>query len=337
MIMARPWWVRGLAVLLAGLAALWLPAYAAAADEVAFTISDERITESSGLATDTTADLYWTINDSGSSGVAYGLNGDGETEGTVRFLADPVDIEAIAMDDNQLFLADIGDNRARREFITVFAIDNPEPNDDTRTYRAYDFAYPDGPHDAEAMLVNSRGRFFFVTKEARAGIYRAPANPSRQSVNQLTRVADAPAFVTDGTFTPDGDRIALRTYVSVEMLDAESYKEVAQAPLPLQPQGESITMDLDGDSLLVGSEGVRSKVYRIAVPTSINDVPSSSASPPSTASPTPSPSPSEQTGNGAESEPPIPAEDGGGTLLAVGLAAAVALIAGAIVILIRKP
>ncbi len=150
------------------------------------------------------------------------------------------------MDDNRLLLADIGDNRARRDFITVYAIDDPEPNDDTRTYRAYDFAYPDGAHDAEAMLVNGRGRFYFVTKEARAGIYRAPANPSRQGVNRLTRVGEAPAFVTDGTFLPDGDQIALRTYVSVEMLDADSYKVVAQAPIPLQPQGESITMDLDG-------------------------------------------------------------------------------------------
>ena len=150
----------------------------------------------------------------------------------------------------------------------MFAIDNPEPNDDTRSYRAYDFSYPDGPHDAEAMLVDGRGRFYFVTKEVRGGIYRAPVNPSRTGVNELRRVGNAPAFVTDGTFLPDGEQIALRTYVSVEMLDADSYEVVAQAPLPLQPQGESITMDLDGDHLLVGSEGIRSKVYRIPVPTS---------------------------------------------------------------------
>ena len=311
---------------------LWLPASAAAADEVAFTIEDQRITESSGLATDTTGDLYWTINDSGSSGIAYALDSDGRTDGTVRFLADPVDIEAIAMDDDRLLLADIGDNGARRDSVTVFAIDNPEPNDDTRNYRAYDFSYPDGPHDAEAMLVDGRGRFYFVTKEARAGIYRAPANPSRQGVNRLTRVGSAPAFVTDGTFVPDGTRIALRTYVSVEMLDADSYQVLARAPLPLQPQGESITMDLNGKDLLVGSEGVNSKVYRMAVPNSVRSAPRSSASPPPTSTPTPS-----EEANGDENEQAVPAEDGGGTLLAVGLAAAVALMAGAIVILIRKP
>ncbi len=75
----------------------------------------------------------------------------------------------------------------------------------------------------------------------------------------------------------------------------------------------------------------------MTVPTSINDVPSPSASPPPTATPTPSPSPSEPPDNGEDTEPQIPAEDGGGTLLAVGLAAAVALVAGAVVILIRKP
>jgi hypothetical protein len=330
---ARSYGVRALAVLLAALAALWVPAYAAAADEVAFTIEDRRIAESSGLATDTERELYWTINDSGSAGVAYAIDADGRTDGTVRFLADPVDIEAIALDDNRLLLADIGDNRARREYVTVFAIDNPQPNDDTRTYRAYDFAYPDGPHDAEAMLVDPRGRLYFVTKGVRAGIYRAPPNPSRQGVNRLTKVGDAPAFVTDGTFLPDGDRIALRTYVSVVTLDAQTYEVLAQAPLPLQPQGESITMDLDGRFLLIGSEGVLSKVYRVPVPTTVGPVPTPSASPPSSPSRTPTPSAS----GAAEEEPAVLTTDDGGTWLAVGLAAAVALLAAGLVIVIRKP
>ncbi len=334
MIVTRPLPVRVLAVLLAALAALWLPAYAAAADEVAFTITDRRITESSGLATDTTGKLYWTVNDSGSSGVAYGINGKGDTKGTVRFLADPVDIEALAMDDNRLFLADIGDNGKRRDSITVFAIDNPEPNDDTRSYRSYDFSYPDGAHDAETMLIDGRGRLYFVTKEVRGGIYRAPVNLSRSGVNELRRVGNAPAFVTDGTFLPDGERIALRTYVSVEMLDADSYDVVAQAPLPLQPQGETITMDLDGDHLLVGSEGLRSKVYRIPVPTSVLDTPTPSASPPPT--PTPTPSPSAEPGGGEDIDAPIAPENPQGTLVAVGLAAGVAVLAAAAVILLGR-
>jgi hypothetical protein len=337
MIVARPRWVRGLAILLAGLTAWWMPLAAAAADELAFTIKDRRVTESSGLATDTAGERYWTVNDSGSSGIAYALSPNGDTEGTVRFLADPADIEAIAMTDDQLFLADIGDNRRRRQYVTVFVIDDPEPNDETRTYRAYDFAYPDGPHDSETLLVDGRGRFYFVTKEARGGIYRAPLNPIRQGVNDLRRVGDAPPFVTDGTFLPGDDQLALRTYVSVALLDAGSYRVVGQSPVPLQPQGESLTMDLNGEDLLVGSEGIRSRVYRMPVPKSIISILRPSASPPPSPTPTPSPTASgTEEDTGEEIEPPLALEDPGGTLVAVTLAGVVALAAAGTVILTRR-
>ncbi len=326
--------VRALALVVAISAALWVPTAAAAADEVAFTVQDRRVAESSGLATDFDNNLYWTVNDSGDSGVGYAMDRTGGTEGTVRFLAKPIDIEAVAMNDDFLFFGDIGDNRKRRDFITVFSIENPEPDDETRNYRAYDFAYPDGAHDAETMLVNPNGRFYFVTKEAKGGIYRAPADPSRFGVNQLRRVGDAPAYVTDGVFMPDGDKIALRTYVSIEMLDATSYDVIAQAPVPLQPQGESITVDLNEKDLLVGSEGVRSTVYRMPVPTEKGTVPKPTSTPP-TASPTPTPTPT-ATEPAEEEEPSTQPENAGGTWLAVGIAAAVAVLAGAAAILLRR-
>lgn len=335
MVGARPWRVRVLALVVAVAAALWFPTAASAADEVAFTIQDRRVVESSGLATDVDNKLYWTANDSGDSGVGYAMDADGGTEGTVRFLAKPVDIEAVAYHDDFLYFGDIGDNRKRRDLITVFSVQNPEPDDETRSYRAYDFAYPDGPHDAEAMLVSPSGRFFFVTKDAKGGIYRAPADPSRFGVNQLRKVADAPAYVTDGVFMPDGEKIALRTYVSVEMLDASSYEVIAQSPVPLQPQGESIAVDLNGKDLLVGSEGVRSTVYRMPVPTRMGNTPPPSRSPP-TATPTPSPTPAATQPAEEEEEPTTPPADSGGTWLAVGIAAAVAVLAGGAAVIIRR-
>jgi hypothetical protein len=263
------------------------------------------------------------------------MDADGGSEGTVRFLAKPTDIEAIAMHDGFLYFGDIGDNRKRRDLITVYSIEDPEPDDETRSYRAYDFAYPDGAHDAETMLINPNGRFFFVTKDAKGGIYRAPVNPSRFAVNELKKVADAPAYVTDGVFMPDGEQIALRTYVSVEMLDASSYEVVAQAPLPLQPQGESITVDLNEKDLLVGSEGVRSEVYRVPVPTRIDDTPTPTSKPP-TASPTPTPTPTPSEAPPDDEEPAAPPENSAGTGIAIGIAAAVAVVAGAAAVIIRR-
>ena len=88
------------------------PLAAAAADEVAFTINDDRITESSGLARDLAAGAYWTVNDSGDRGVAYGLSPTGKVLGTLNYRAQPEDVEAVAVFEDRLYIADIGDNAA---------------------------------------------------------------------------------------------------------------------------------------------------------------------------------------------------------------------------------
>lgn len=326
---------RGTRALVAGAITLaWLgavPSVATGEGTVAFVLRDQRIVESSGLTRDTAADLYWTINDSGDVGVAYAVTATGAMEGTLRYLAKPVDVEAIAMLKNRLYIADIGDNRRSREFVTVFAFDNPQPRDQVSEYQAYDFSYPDGPHDAETLLVDRAGRLSIVTKDAKGGVYQAPRQPSRRGVNTLKRVADAPAFVTDGVILPGGTQIALRTYVSVIVVSAKDYSLVAQAPTPVQPQGESLAVSLDGDSLLVGSEGKRSKVFTMDIPARVEDVPSGSASPPRKKKPSPSPSSSASKSDPAEpSAGPTSNPNGerSGTWWVLGLAGVVALLAG---------
>jgi DNA-binding beta-propeller fold protein YncE len=312
----------GLLLLAAVLLAI-VPTAAGAEDTVAFTIKDARITESSGLAVDPAGNLYWTVNDSGDRGVAYGIGLDGTVQGTLNFRAQPRDVEAVAVHEGRLYVADIGDNNDRRRLVRVYVFTNPRANGLTVTYHAYDFRYPDGPQNAETLLVNDSGRLFIVTKERKAAIYEAPAKLDRQGVNDLEEVGSAPSSVTDGTFLPGGDRIALLTYRSVEVIDATSYEIVASAPIPDQPQAESLTLSLDGKSLLVGSEGKKSKVYSMAVP--------------SEATPTPTPS----TDTSAETDVPEDEATFGqgqqGALLAIGLAAFVALVAGMVVALARKP
>ncbi len=309
------------------------PDGAAAADTVAFTITDSRITESSGLAADSAAGLYWTVNDSGAGGVAYGIGPQGRVEGTLNYRATPVDIEAVAVHEDRLYLADIGDNNAVRERVTVYYFDQPRANGLIVAYRAYDFTYPDGPHDAETLLVNPAGRLFIVTKDANGGgVYAAPADPVRAGTNELKRVGTAPASVTDGSFLPGGRTIALLSYSAVTVVDASSYATVAEAAIPAQPQAESLAVSLDGDTLLVGSEGRRSKVYALPIPGAA-------------ATPTPSATPTSATPTGWRTDDgDLPLDEGdpttgqsrAGTLLAVGLAGLVALVAGAVVVLVRK-
>jgi hypothetical protein len=299
-----------------------VPTVAGAEDTVAFTIKDARIRESSGLAVDPPGDIYWTVNDSGDRGVVYGIGLDGKVQGTLNFRDQPHDVEAVAVHKDRLYVADIGDNNGRRSFVRVYFFDYPRANGLTVTYHAYDFSYPDGPQDAETLLVNESGRLYIVTKGQKAAIYEAPAKPDREGVNELEQVGSAPSNVTDGTFLPGGERIALLTYSSVEVIDATSYEVMASAPIPDQPQAESLTLSLDQSSLLVGSEGKRSKVYSMPVPSEANPTPTPSTDP---GSETDVPEDEAAFGQGQQ-----------GTLLALGLAAFLALVAGLVVALARK-
>jgi hypothetical protein len=333
--------LRGVIVSLAILLLGWPALLASAVDQVAFTISDSRVTASSGLIRDPRAHLYWTVNDSGAEGTVYGLTRDGFVRGIIGFHTRPNDVEAVTMSGRRLYVADIGDSHSRRHFVTVYYVDNPHADNKTVPYRSYDFSYPDGAHDAKTLLVDGHGRLFLVTKGLKGGIYVAPKKPSRSGVNRLKRVANAPAYVTDGVFLPDGKRIALRTYVSVEVLDSTSYQLVASAATPFQKEGESVAVSLDGRSLLVGSKGKRSQVMQMAIPTTLGPAPSAGNTPPKTRPPSPSASPSSSGDPAAQDEPTDVPDTGGstsrtGTILALTLAGFVALVAGLVVAAARK-
>jgi hypothetical protein len=237
-------------------------------------LQDPALLESSGLAVSARHDdVLWTHADGGSVAEVRAVGRSGETVATVTLAGiDPYDPEALApgVDDDgdpALFLADIGDNEEARGDVSVFRFAEPSRLADTTVDATwYRFTYPDGPHDAEALLVHPRtGRLLIATKGfGGSGLYRAPRDlvPSDVGTNELVRVAGVPALVTDGAYLPDG-RFALRTYSSVFVYDRPGH-QVAAAPLPPQPQGESLAAD--GYRLLAGSEGERSTVYAVPVP-----------------------------------------------------------------------
>jgi hypothetical protein len=307
-----------------------VPSSAVAEETVAFTIKDPRIDASSGLTRDVAAGLYWTANDAGASGVAYGLTPTGVVRGTLNFRPQPVDVKAVALVADRLYVADIGDNAHARKFVRVYRFSRPRATGLTVTYRAYDFAYPDGAHDAETMLVNETGQIFLVTKAKKGAIYAGPELASRVGINQLEKVGSAPASVTDGTFLPGSKQIALRTHSGVYVLDATTYKIVASAEVQPQPQGESLAVSLDGNSLLLGSAGKQSKVFAIPVPTELAASPSASPTPSTTAEPS-------DPGDNTDVSNDNAGESRKGTFLALGLAALVAVVAGVVVGVIRRP
>src|SRR4029079_4010028 len=98
----------------------------------------------------------------------------------------------------------------------------------------YRFTYPDGPHDAEALLVGPDGRLLIAPKGISGqGLYQAPRElvTQDQGSNQLHRIASVPSLVTDGAYLPDG-RFVLRTYSAVYVYDRPG-REGARAEVPV--------------------------------------------------------------------------------------------------------
>jgi hypothetical protein len=268
---------RRRAVLGLALCALCLAPRAAAGEraEVLLRIGDPRVVESSGLAASRRhAGVLWTHNDSGDAARLFAVGRDGRVLATLRLAGVRArDWEALAVGRDErgepaLFAGDIGDNQGVWPWVTVYRVAEPARlRDATVRAQRYRLRYPDGPRDAEALLVDPRGNRLYLASKDEAGgrLYQAPATLRADRANLLRRVRRVPSLVTDGAFSPDGRLLVLRDYGTAHVYAAPG-RRLASVPLPLQPQGESIAFAADGGSLLAGSEGAGSEVWRVPLP-----------------------------------------------------------------------
>ncbi|MFF6997506.1 WD40 repeat domain-containing protein [Streptomyces sp. NPDC008313] len=274
--------MRRLFALLAGVllvAALAAPASAADEDDGrdGFTISDPRITESSGLAASRLhKGVYWTHNDSDDGPYLYAVDGgSGKTLAriTLSGIGSPRDVEAVSIGpDNQIYVGDIGDNLGGSwPYVWIYRLPEPKELKD-RTVRAtqYVVTYADGARNAESLAVHPRtGRVYIVDKnEDGAHLYEGPAHLSTSGKNVFEPVATIDLWATDAAFSPDGEQLAVRGYFGGIAYDWNDGKPKRRARLnvPLQRQGESVTYTADGSRLLYGSEGAESSVEAGDVP-----------------------------------------------------------------------
>ncbi|SNS25910.1 hypothetical protein [Rhodococcoides kyotonense] len=238
--------------------------------------SDPGLEELSGL-TSVDGELY-AIGDSGTDHRVAVLD---STCAVTRWLdvpVDPYDVEDLASYGGNLWLSDTGDNLRRRDTVALTRM-NPE----TGQGELHRLTYPDGPQDAETLLIEPGGRPVIVTKEVSgvSGIY-VPAGD--ESVDQLaspgptplkrlgertferTETPGGPPFITGsilatgGAVSADGNVAAVRTYTDVYLFAVPDGDVVAAldtdpvvVALPSQPQGEAVAFDDDG-ALLVASE-----------------------------------------------------------------------------------
>lgn len=268
------------------------------------TLTDADIGESSGLVASRRAPgQLWTHNDSGDGPFLYCLDARIRSCGVWRVTgAEAFDWEDIAIGpgpragEPYLYVGDIGDNIDQRREIVVYRVlepvtgaGGPVPTSDspasTEQAERLRLRYPDGPHDAEALLVHpTTGDLYILSKDtAGATVYKATAPIDGSAVTTLRSVGTVRTgtgrlgLVTAGDIAPDGRRVALATYASGYELElpagaspsgAQGFDTIwagqpAAVALGFRLQGESIAYRLDGRALLTTSEMVPSAVQQV--------------------------------------------------------------------------
>lgn len=243
---------------------------AESAPHVVSRMTDPLIRESSGLAISRAHDdLAYTINDSGNAPLVFAVKiSTGKVVGTTRVEGGELrDTEAISVDRHgTLWISDTGDNLESRNDAALYALAEPGLGNHTVTARRYPVSYPEGHPNVEALLINPRtDAKFLVTKGLFGGtVYALPTTLHTAQANVPKAVGgDVAGTITDGTFTTDGAYAVLRTYGSIYVLDPSTWSVLHSEDSPAEPQGESITAEASGHSLLVGSEGANSELIRV--------------------------------------------------------------------------
>lgn len=266
-------------------------------------LQETKVHESSGLAASRrTPGVYWTHNDSGDGPYLYATDRKGRSLATFRVTgAKSVDWEDIAAgpgtgDSATLYIGDIGDNNRSRKDTAVYRVWEPAVDlnktgqtGQTMLAERYPYVYPDGPHDAETLLVHPKtGEIFIVIKvdSGLSGVYKFPMPLTRDRTATLEKVAtvtftnplrfrgrNVGKLATGGDISPDGTKIAIRTYTDAFEWTIKPGQSVADAlkgkphpvVVPWIGQFESLCYSPDGKALLTTSEGSPCPLWEMRV------------------------------------------------------------------------
>jgi hypothetical protein len=179
-----------------------------------------------------------------------------------------------------VYIGDIGDNVRGREAVTVLRVPEPDLRDGvppSAPAESISLTYPDGPADAEALLVDRHATIGIVTKAPGRGdrgaarLYVADEFGDGQLAAagrvRLPPPAQPFASAVVGNVVTAGDAVpgavVLRTYDALYEFRGRKKAPLRQFPswrvrqlrAPSEPQGEAVAYGADGCSLYTVSEG----------------------------------------------------------------------------------
>jgi hypothetical protein len=251
--------------------------------------------ETSGIAASgVNKGIYYIHNDSGDTSRFFAINPEGKLKATYYFKGEAVeplgvrDCEDIAVgpgpvkDKSYVYLGDIGDNRAVRNYLVVYRMEEPVVNgtDTVKNLQATPLylKYPDGAKDAETLMVDPVEQLLYIVSKRKTAvtIYTAPLTYKAGDTVTLTKrstihLGGIPPFkwVTAGDISKDGSQILLKNYNRVfywkRPAGVPVWQVMTEKPAKLyykdEKQGEAIGFTPDGKGYYTASEGVDQPIY----------------------------------------------------------------------------
>lgn len=264
------------------------------------TLQDKAMDEISGIAASGIAkDTYYVHNDSGDTSRVFAISADGKLLSTIYYKGDAAagqgvfDCEDIAVGPgpaakkSYVYIADIGDNAANRKYTTIYRIAEQaallKGGKVNATATPLHLKYPDGPKDAEAMMIDPRQKLIYIVSKRgdTVKVYTAPlAFKANDTVTMTYRTKlffkgfKPFKWITAGDISKDGERILLKSYEKIYYWKREGTEPIWKTlqRKPEQPnyqqekQGEAIGFTADGTGYYTLSEGIFSPVYYYRVP-----------------------------------------------------------------------
>jgi hypothetical protein len=238
-------------------------------------IDNKEIDEASGLAASRVhPGILYAHNDSGGKPYVYMIDTSGSYVGKIKLEGvNNRDWEDIAVGpgpdrgSSYIYVGEIGDNYSRHDQIYVYRFKEPDLLESNLSIvpDKITLEYPDGPQDAETLLVDPwTGDLFILSKrDSSNALYRAAVDKLEEEKVLLEKVMNLPITLsTGGDISGDGKQILIKNYWVIYYWERNEGESVVQAlkrnpvllPYNPEPQGEAIAFSADGQGYFTLSE-----------------------------------------------------------------------------------
>lgn len=252
--------------------------------------------ETSGLvASATHKGILYIHNDSGDTSRFFSIRDDGRLTAIYNYNVNDAgktivkDVEDIALGKGPkgkryIYIGDIGDNSARRKYITIYRIREPKPGTSPDILEAnvkadlLHLKYPDGARDAETLMVDPVEKLFYIIskREEAVNVYTAPLYFNSGDTVVLTKRATlffqgntSAKWICGGDISRDGRQVLVKNYLKVfywKRAGKEPIWQLLKTPpremsYKVEQQGEAIGFSADAHGYFTISEGVHPEVY----------------------------------------------------------------------------